>query len=359
MTTKKKTKKNTVKNHKSSSIKKFFIFLLIITLIACSFAGYMFYFFNNVNTGSKKSAYLYIHTGSNFNNLLDSINSKKILKETVSFKLFAKFKRYDKHIKPGRYLLKKGMSNNQIVNLLRSGKQDPVKVVLHNIRLKEELASKVAKYLEADSVKILDMLNNKDYLSKYNLNPDNVLSMIIPNTYIMNWNTSAEKFLDRMTKEYKMFWTKDRIKKADALNLTPVEVSILASIVQSESLKEDEMTTIAGVYINRLRKGILLQADPTVVYAIGDFSINRVLKKQLSVDSPYNTYKYKGLPPGPITLPYPTTIDKVLDYKGHEYLYFCAKEDFSGHHNFAKTEAEHNKNAKKFQHALDARNIKR
>jgi UPF0755 protein len=354
-----KSKKKTKKNKKSLSFKTKILsfFLILFIIISCSL-GYLFYFYKNVNIKENKKYYFYVHTGAKYQNVLDSLQAKHLLKDIYSFRLLAKLKKYDKNIKPGRYLLKSNMTNNQLINMLRSGKQEYVKVILYNIRKKEDLVSKVVRYIEADSTELLSLLSNKQYLQKFNFTPDNVMALFIPNTYFMYWNTSAQQFINKMALEYKLFWNKERLKKANDLALTPIEVSIIASIVQSETLKPDEMTNIAGVYINRLRKNMLLQADPTVVFAIGNFKINRVLKHQLSVDSPYNTYKYKGLPPGPITLSSTETIDKVLEYQHHDYLYFCAKPDFSGYHNFAKTEAEHLLNAKKFQKALDEKNIK-
>ena len=231
-------------------------------------------------------------------------------------------------------------------------------MVFNNIRTKEQFAGRISNQIETDSLSIINLLNNNSFLEKYELNSQNVMVMFIPNTYELYWNTSAEKLFERMNHEYKKFWNEERTDKAAAVGLTTVEISILASIVQSETNKKDEMARIAGTYINRLNKGMLLQADPTVVYALGDFTIKRLLSKHLEIDSPYNTYKYTGLPPGPITIPDATTIDKVLNYEKHDYLFFCAREDLSGYHAFAKTLAEHSANAKKYQKALDKMNIR-
>jgi UPF0755 protein len=201
------------------------------------------------------------------------------------------------------------------------------------------------------------MLSSYDFASKYGFNEQTIMTMFIPNTYEFYWNTSADEFFERMADEYKKFWTDERKQKAKNIGLSQSEVSILASIVELETQKKDERPTVAGVYINRLKKKMLLQADPTVVFALGDFTINRVLKIHLETDSPYNTYKYSGLPPGPIYLPSISSIDAVLNFENHDYIYFCAKEDFSGYHNFAKTLAQHNENARKFQQALNKRKI--
>jgi len=259
---------------------------------------------------------------------------------------------YPNHIKPGKYLLKNGMSNRELLTMLRAGKQIPVRVIFHNIRFKTELVSDISKQIEADSSKLLHLLNDDIFLSKYGFNSRTAMAMFIPNTYELYWNTQSETFLERMYKEYKHFWNDAKVQKAESIKLTPVEVSTLASIIEEETQKNDEKKTMAGVYINRLRKGMSLQADPTVRFAYGDFTIKRILDKYKSVDSPYNTYKYAGLPPGPICIPSISSLDAVLNYQRSEYLYFCAKEDFSGYHNFARTLVQHNINAAKYQKAL-------
>jgi UPF0755 protein len=244
-----------------------------------------------------------------------------------------------------------------LVNLLRSGEQEPVKLVFNEARTKQDFLEVVNNQIEADKDELQSLMSDDDFLKEYGLNSKNVLTLFIPNTYEFYWNTSAHLFIDRMAKENEKFWTKNRIQKAQKLGLTKAEVSILASIVQQESRVVDEQPVIAGVYLNRIKKGMHLQADPTVIFAIGDFTIKRVLNVHLDFDSPYNTYKYAGLPPGPICLPYSTTIDAVLNRKPHNYIYFCAKEDFSGRHNFAANIAEHDRNAAKFRRALNARKI--
>ena len=206
--------------------------------------------------------------------------------------------------------------------------------------------------IEADSADIAALLKDEETAKKYGFNKQTFCSMFIPNTYEFWWNTSAEEFVQRMADEYKKFWNDDRKAKANELGLSQSQVSTLASIVESETQKNDEKARIAGVYINRLKKDWLLQADPTVVFAAGDFTIKRILNKHLEINSPYNTYKYKGLPPGPICIPSTTSIDAVLNYEHHNYMYFCAKEDFSGYHNFATTNAQHEANARRYHDAL-------
>lgn len=312
----------------------------------------------NVKLGDKQTAYVCVPTGATFDDVINILNKDKFIIDPNTFKWLAEIKKYPEKVKPGRYQLTANMNNNELINLLRSGKQKPVKLVFNNIRTKEQFAGRIADQIEADSLSIINILNNNSFLEKYNFTSQNVMVMFIPNTYEIYWNTSAVKFFDRMNHEYIKFWNKERIDKAASVGLTAVEVSILASIVQSETTKKDEMSRIAGAYINRLNKGMLLQADPTVVYAWGDFSIRRLLKKHLEIDSPFNTYKYSGLPPGPITISEASTIDKVLNYEKHDYIFFCAREDLSGYHAFAKTLAEHSANARKYQRALDKLNIK-
>ncbi len=345
--------------HKKKSKKKilfkriiYFSFLLII--FCCCIIGYKFYnivYKPNVFLKDKQITYLFIHSNSNFNDVVNSLKEKDILININSFKWLAKKRNYTK-IYPGKYLIKANMNNNELISLLRSGKQEPVRLIFNNIRTKQQLVSKIAKQIEADSLSLIKLLNDSEYLHKFNLNPENSIVLFIPNTYEFYWNTSARQFVERMYREYNNFWTKERREKAKKMNLTPVKVSILASIVLQETRKTDEMSRIAGVYINRLNKNMLLQADPSVIFAIGDFTINRVLKQHLTVDSPYNTYKYTGLPPGPICLPTQTCIDRVLNYEKHKFLYFCAKEDFSGYHNFANTLHQHLINARKYQKEL-------
>jgi UPF0755 protein len=312
----------------------------------------------NVELTGKKFAYLYIRTDADFNDIMDSLISNDVLKDTATFNLMAIYKDYKKHIKPGKYLLTKGMNNKELVNMLKSGRQEPVKLVFNNVRTKYQLAGKIAKQIEADSISILNVFDDDDYLKKLGFTSDNCIVVFIPDTYEMYWKTSASQLFEKMNASYKKFWTAKRLEQAKAADLTPIQVEILASIVQEETAQYGEMPTIAGLYINRLNKGMKLEADPTVKFAIGDFTIKRVLKRHLETDSPYNTYKVKGLPPGPISLPDPRIIDKTLAYEHHKYIYMCAKEDFSGFHNFAKTAAEHAANARKYQNALNAHNIR-
>jgi len=347
------------KSNKSGLIGKAFILLgviLVITLGITFWNYYSQYYGPNV-TG--KEQYLYIRTGSDFKDLMENIKSNDILKDTNTFKWSAENMDYIQNIKAGRYRLEKGTSNRHLINMLKAGNQEPVSLQFQNIRLKENFAGFIAKQIETDSLSIIRLLDSSEFISKYGFNTENVYTMFIPNSYDLYWNTPADKFFSRMYDEYQKFWTDERKAKAEQIGLTPVQVSILASIVDAEALHDNEMQTIAGLYMNRYKKGIPLQADPTVIFAVKDFTITRVLNKHLSLNSPYNTYLNTGLPPGPIMMPSINAIDAVLNYEKHNYLYMCAKEDFSGYHNFAETGKEHATNARRFQEALNKRNIKK
>lgn len=335
-----------------------FFFLLIIILGIYGYRLYQGIYKPNVNLKGKNQTIIYIPTGSNYQDVKKILFSEGIIINTNTFDWLAEKKDYVQHVKPGRYLIKASFSNNDIINMLRAGQQLPVKLKFNNIRTKNQLAGKIAAQIEADSAEMEQLLNDEETAQKYNFNKENFLTMFLPNTYEFIWNTSAAQFIERMNKEYKKFWNNDRIAKAKNLGLSPIEISILASIVDKETQKTSEMSRIAGVYLNRIKRNMPLQADPTVVYAVGDFSIRRVLKRHLEIESPYNTYKNTGLPPGPICVPAVTTIDKTLNAERHHYLYFCAREDFSGFHNFAENLAQHNNNAQKYQKSLDKRKIR-
>ncbi|MCK4663146.1 MAG: endolytic transglycosylase MltG [Bacteroidales bacterium] len=339
---------------------KIFIYLIIAVFIIGGIAGYKMYKninYPNIFIKDKDTEYLYIPTGASFDDLKNILYENEYLKDKESFEWVAERKNLKNHVYPGRYLIKNKMSNNELIDMLRSGKQDFVKLIFNNVRTKEELASKISQQIEADSISIINLLNDNEFIAEYGFKLNTIINIFIPNTYEFYWNTSAEAFISKMFNEYEKFWNKKRLKKAEKIGLNQLEIITLASIVEEETKKDNEKERLAGVYINRLNKGMRLQADPTVVYAIGNFSINRVLKKHLQIDSPYNTYRYKGLPPGPITIPSIESINAVLNYEHHKYLYFCAREDFSGYHNFAKTLKQHNINAKNYQKALNKKRI--
>jgi len=327
--------------------------LVIIIVGIWGYHRYLAIFGDNV----KKSGILYIHTGSGFNQVFDSLKSAHFLNDMKTFRWVAERKNYVNRILPGAYFVKNGWNNNQLIDLLRSGKQTSVKVTFNNIRFREELAARLSRYLESDSVTFFNVLNDNRIAASFGLTCESLPIIIIPNSYEIYWNTSPKEFLARMKFEYDHFWNTSRKKKAADLGLSPLQIVTIASIVQEESNKNEEKPRIAGVYVNRIKRGWLLQADPTIKFALGNFQIKRILTKYLSVDSPYNTYKYAGLPPGPINFPDIASVDAVLNAEHHNYLYFCAKEDFSGYHNFAQSLAEHNRNAAKYQAALNRSKI--
>lgn len=329
-------------------------------MMISSFAFYTYQIFYTPNLLLDKDDQLFsIPRGTTFKDFQNKLDRDHIVNDLVSFSFLAKLKDLDTNLKPGMYQLTGDMTNLDAINLFRSGAQTPVKLTFSNARLLSQLPSKLTYNLDIDSAEMANILLADTTAEYYGFNDQTFISMFIPNTYEVYWTSTPKGILDRMKQEYDRYWTDERKQKAKALNLTQVEVSTLASIVQGETNKMDEAPAIAGVYINRLKRRIKLQADPTLVFAIGDFSIRRILNKDKEFDSPYNTYKYYGLPPGPINMPSIPALDAVLNYENHSYLYFCAKEDFSGYHAFAKTLSQHNINARKFQRALNAERIYR
>lgn len=334
-----------------------FAAVIFLSLVIIGWGFYQKIFAPNV-FDNKKDQIIYIPTGSTIDDVVQYLKEEGLVNDTEAFKWVAQKMNYSNHVKPGKYQLKNKMSNKEIVSLLRSGKQIPVKITFTNIRNCYELAGAVGGKIEADSASIAFLFKEKNFLAKYGLNEENSLCLMIPNTYEFKWNTSAEEFFQRMSVEYKKFWTEQRKAKAKRIGLTPTEVCVLASIVDKETRRNDEKPIIAGVYMNRYLKGWKLEADPTLVFAANDFTIRRVLNEHKEIDSPYNTYLYTGLPPGPIGMPAISSIDAVLNYTKHNYMFFCAREDFSGYHSFAKDYQQHLANARKFQRELDKRNIR-
>jgi UPF0755 protein len=330
--------------------------ILIMTWAGSRFAYRTFS--SNINLHGKKDCFVYIPTGTTFNQAIDSLKAGNYLVSKEKFIWLAKRKQYDRHIVPGRYRLTNGMSNLNLVKMLRSGRQEAVRLTVHNVRTPHELAGKLSKRLEPDSVQFLRIFSDPAILSKYGITPATLFVLFIPNTYDLFWNISGELLLEKMSREHHRFWSETRRQQADSLNLSITEVITIASIVEKESNKDDEKPVIAGVYLNRMKKKMLLQADPTVVFAWKDFTIRRVMKKHTELKSPYNTYLSPGLPPGPICLPSIASIEAVLHAKKSDYLYFCAREDLSGYHNFAVTLDEHNRNARKYQTALNKLKIR-
>lgn len=340
-------------------LKRTLIVLGSLLFLAGCFIGYKVYRGFLEPNVTEQESYLYVPTGMNFEELMQILGNQGILQDTATFRWAAGIKEYPGKVKAGKYKLEAGMNNRRLVNMLLSGLQEPVQFRFQNLRLRGQLAKAVEANLEPDSVAVMQFIESDSVADSYGFDTENFFCMFIPNTYEFFWDTSTQAFFDRMHQEYQNFWNTERVARADSIGLSPVEVSILASIVKGEALHTGEMPKIAGLYMNRLQRGILLQADPTVIYATQDFSIRRVLNRHLRTPSPYNTYIHKGLPPGPIMMPSIASIDAVLNYEKHDYIYMCAKADFSGYHNFAKTVSEHLVNARAFQKALDERNIKK
>lgn len=300
---------------------------------------------------------LYVKSDYTFDSVLKVLEDAGIIKDIKDFKWTAKRKNYSAHVNSGKFIIRNRSSNNEVVNKLRSGSQEPVKLRFNNLRTLSDLSDRIAEQLEIESSDLLEYISDADVQAKYTMNAHTMACMFIPNTYEVYWNISKEALVERMHKEYKAFWTKSRLAKAEQIKLTPEEVITLASIVNLETRKNDEKNVVAGVYMNRIKIGMRLQADPTIIFAYNNFDMKRVLNKHKKIDSPYNTYKYAGLPPGPICIPDISSIDAVLNYNKHKYIYFCARSDFSGYHNFAKTLSQHNRNAAAYQKELNKRRI--
>jgi UPF0755 protein len=300
---------------------------------------------------------LFIPKGSSYTEVYYSLDSLLDISNPELFDLLAKRKKYPEYVRPGRYIIDHGMSYIDVLDMLRSGRQAPVNVTFNNIRTLQQLAGKIGERLEADSAEIIEFLLDESNYSNDGFTRQTVIAVFIPNTYQMYWTTDSKGFYQRMLREHRSFWNSQRVALAKEKGLEPIEVSILASIVDEEVSKNDEKPRIAGVYLNRLKLGMPFQADPTVRFALNDFTITRVLRKHLGIDSPYNTYLHKGLPPGPIACPSQEGIEAVLNAEDHDFLYFAAKADFSGYHSFARTLSEHNRNAVLYQRELNKRRI--
>ncbi|MCB9080680.1 MAG: endolytic transglycosylase MltG [Lewinellaceae bacterium] len=309
------------------------------------------------NTGEE--VFVKIPTNSTFEEVVTLLSAQGIIKDEALFRRLADYMKYPRDpMRAGRYKVEPGMTTVELIRLLRSGPQSPVRVVLNNERLIEEVAAKVAGFLEPDSLTLLNLLTDADYLAKIGYTPDNLMTIFIPNTYEFFWNTSPEQFMDRMIREHKAFWDKNsRLDKAKKLGLSPEEVYTLASIVEKETLRNDEKPRIAGAYLNRLRIGMRLQADPTAVFARRDFTTGRVTEFHTKFDSPYNTYLYAGLPPGPIAMASISSIDAVLNPENHQYIYFCALGDGTGYHAFAESYNQHLRNVARYKENLKERGL--
>ena len=307
----------------------------------------------------EETVYIQVLSTDNAQRVGEKLASTGSIKSMRSFAPLMRHYGYDTRVKPGNYTLRPGDSMRDICLRLVAGNQTPVKLIVPSVRTLDRLAGAVGRQLMTDSASVMDLLTDKAFLDSLGYTSAMLPSLFIPNTYEVYWTMTPEQFVTRMMKENRRYWNDTRRAKAKAQGLTPSEVMTLASIVDEETAKDDEKPLVARLYLNRLKRGMLLQADPTVKYALGDFELRRILYAHLQTDSPYNTYKYAGLPPGPIRIPTMAAIEAVLNPAAHSYLYMCAKEDFSGYHNFASTLAQHNANARRYQRALNQLGIKK
>lgn len=333
------------------------IILKSIIIAICVVAIGIYYMFFTGMSRSGEDTYLYIDSDDNVDSVYQKLSPISTKHSLWAFKQLARYKSYGDHIKTGRYQIG-SHGALQTFRYVRNGIQAPVNVTINSVRTTERLAKDISKKLMMSRDELYKALNDSATCAEYGYTPKTIIAMFIPNTYDFYWNISVKTLLERMKRENEKFWTFERLEKAKNADLSPIEVVTLASIVDEETANVDEMPMIAGMYINRLRIDMPLQADPTVKFANGDFEARRIYNSMLRVDNPYNTYKYKGLPPGPIRLPSLQAVDAVLNFVHHDYLYMCAKEDFSGTHNFAKTYSEHQQNAAKYAKALNERGIK-
>jgi UPF0755 protein len=334
---------------------------LILFILLGSIAFYAYTIISSPNISpDKDQSIFYIPSGSSLQDVLDTLENRKLLENFPAFKRVAKLMQLsDSSLKPGRYKVDKEWSNRTLVNVIRSGRQDGVALVINNERTIEDLIGKISNQIEIDSSDLANYLLKDSTLTALGYNKENILSLFIPNTYEVWWNTSPAELVNRLRKEHDKWWNKNgRLDKISALNMTPAEAYTLASIVDKESNLNSEKPKVAGVYYNRLKRGIPLQADPTVVFATGEFNLRRVLNKHLEIDSPYNTYKYPGLPPGPIYMASIDGLKAVVNLENHDYLYFCAAPGYGSEHLFAKTLTQHNINARKFHRWLNKEGIK-
>jgi UPF0755 protein len=345
-------------------IKRILLIIVFMGLIGASIFSYYIYktIFSSNTAFEEEIISIYVPSDQSYTTVRNQL--KDYLADIKSFDIVAQKKGYVSNVRPGKYEIRKGMSNNDIVNSLRS-RNIPIKISFNNQETLERLAGRISEQIESDSISLLIVMKDEAFLNKNGFNSENVLAMYVPNTYEFYWNSSAETFRDRMLTEYNRFWNESRLSKADALGLSPLQVMSLAAIVQKETARVDERPQVAGVYLNRVRVGMLLQADPTVIFAIkkktDDFDtiIKRVLFKDLEIDSPYNTYKYAGIPPGPIAMPDISSIDAVLNPEKHDYFYFVADVSNPGYHLFAKSLAQHNRNRQQYINWINRQGINR
>lgn len=334
--------------------------LAVVVLAMVGFAGQQYYRLkvSNIESVDGKEHRLYVYPGASLDSVLQVVQKDYRVASVWSLRLHARLMHFQRP-KAGCYLLPKSEGDYAFLRRLRGGEQTPIELSFNNIRTREQLAHRLSEQLLLDSLSVIERLEDDSFMSRYGLTKETAVSLFIPNTYEVFWTISAEQLFDRMHREYEHFWTEERRREAEAIGLTPVEVCIIASIVEEETNAKSDYPIIAGLYLNRLRLGMPLQACPTVKFALQDFGLRRILYEHLQYDSPYNTYKYKGLPPGPIRLPRAGTMDAVLHAKKHDYLYMCASTAFDGTHHFSSSYSEHARYAKAYQAILNQRGIGR
>ncbi|MDR0422660.1 MAG: endolytic transglycosylase MltG [Proteiniphilum sp.] len=328
-----------------------------ILLLICAVAGLRLYNMIFQPFSLPETVYIYIDREENYEEVVRQLEEKAGLPSEKIFRRLAERMNYPNRVKSGRYAVCDGMTMPDVIRQLRSGNQAPVSLTFNNMRTGENLAGRLSQQLMIDSLSLLNALNDPTRAEKFGFDEQTFILMFIPNTYEVYWNISIDKLLKRMKREYDLFWNEERKEKAGKTGLTPVQISILASIVEEEATYADEYPIVAGLYLNRLHRGMRLESDPTVKFAVGDLSLRRILYRHLEVESPYNTYRNAGLPPGPIRIPSIPAVEATLTPMQHRYLFMCAKDDLSGRHNFATTDAEHARNAAAYHRALNMRKI--
>ncbi|MBT8321804.1 MAG: endolytic transglycosylase MltG [Eudoraea sp.] len=345
-------------------IKRLLLIVVFLGLVGGGLFAYMVYdtFFLPNTRFNNEEAFVYVSSDADFDEVKSIL--EPLLEDVDAFEAVAKRKQYINNVRPGKYAIRKGMNNNEIVNALRIG-NIPVKVSFNNQETLPLLAGRIASQIEADSISLLSAMIDDAFLQENGISPEAALGIYLPNSYELYWDTAAEEFRDRMLQEYNRFWNAERRKKAEDIGLSPMQVTALASIVHKETSKVEERPRVAGVYLNRLRRNMLLQADPTVIYAIKkesgnyDTVIKRVLYRDLALDSPYNTYRYPGVPPGPIAMPDISAVEAVLKAEKHKYLYFVADVEAFGYHKFAETLSQHNRNKVQYVRWINGQNVNR
>lgn len=331
--------------------------LIILLLIGAACTGTVYYYLFYPQFHPQKTTYIYIDRDDTIDSIYNKVKAQGHPKNITGFLWMAQWRDYNSNIHTGRYAIRPGENVYHVFSRLYRGYQEPTNLTISNVRTLDRLARSVGKQLMVDSAEIAVIMNDSTFQKKLGYTKETLSSLFIPETYQVYWDISVNEFFKRMQKEHEKFWNQDRLAKATAIGMTPEEVSTLASIVEEETNNNEEKPMVAGLYINRLHKNMPLQADPTIKFALQDFGLRRITNEHLNVHSPYNTYLNAGLPPGPIRIPSPIGIDAVLNYAKHDYIYMCAKEDFSGTHNFASNYADHMKNARKYWNALNERKI--